>query len=376
MDIFIEDTNEVKVNFIYNQKDYIYKCQKNDKLIDLFNNFLNDIKKELNNLYLLYEGNLVEDYNMTISQFSKSDKEKEKIFLVYESNSINSVNISSTNSINDSNDEKIVKEINYEKDCALLIKNDDNKTEIGEVKKCCKEFIKILKDIYSYSGTNFYGENSTKSYFLKINIILFIQYCLILLVNEHGYHKNWNKIFTESENTNYITIGINSVIFTILCCCLFFMEKHPKYSCLLYFESVIFIPIINIYSFSITSENVKDYFLFSNRIINGVNAFSLISSFIFDFGTYRGVCTFLFFVILSAFAYTKENFFHLGDFIIYILYSLFCKHLAFKNKMHGFIFGVVISNYFMLMPLAIPMAVIALVFVIIMILIMLVKALS
>ena len=131
MDIFIEDTNEVNVNFIYNQKDYIYKCQKNDKLIDLFNNFLNDIKKELNNLYLLCEGNLVEDYNMTISQFIKSDKEKEKIFFVYESNSINSVNISSTNSINDSNDEKIIEEINYEKDCAQLIKNDDNKTEIG-----------------------------------------------------------------------------------------------------------------------------------------------------------------------------------------------------------------------------------------------------
>ena len=46
MDIFNTDIDEVKVNFKYEQKDYIYKCKKSKKLIDLFNNFLNDINKE------------------------------------------------------------------------------------------------------------------------------------------------------------------------------------------------------------------------------------------------------------------------------------------------------------------------------------------
>ena len=213
---------------------------------------------------------------------------------------------------------------------------------------------------------------------MKINIILLIQYSLIFLVNDNGYRKNWNKIFIESDNTKYIRFGIDSVIVTILCCCLFYMYKYPEYSCLeklLYFDIVIFILIINIYCFLITSEDVKNYILFSNKVINGVKCISFISSLLFDFGTYRGIFVFLFLIILSTFDYTKKSFFHFGDFIIYILYSLFCKHFAYKNKMHWFIFGVVISNYFMLTPMAIPMAAITLIYVISLILIMIGKAL-
>ena len=113
MELFIEDKNEVKVNFKYNQKDYFYKCKKSDKIIDIYNNFIKDIKSDKSELYLLCDGDKIEDYYITLNQLIKSDNEKEKIFLVYDYlNAINTVDSFSSYSINEENNDKKNEDIN------------------------------------------------------------------------------------------------------------------------------------------------------------------------------------------------------------------------------------------------------------------------
>lgn len=354
----IEDINDVIVNFKYNQKDNIYKCKKSDRLIDLYNQFLNKNSKELNDLYLLCDGNKIEDYNITINHTIKSDKEKEKIFLVYDCNAINTVNSFPILSINDeNNDDKKDEKTND-------IQNDPIKIENVKPQNCCSAFINILKNIFSLTRKNFYGQKSTKSFFVIINVVLFFQFIIITLINNTAFRNEWHKIFIESEDSIKITAGINVGIVTILCGVLFIIMRNmiEVDSCLkkvFYFYIFIFIPIISIFCFLLISQYEKIYIELWIFMIHFVNLITLLSSILLDFGTFLGFFVFLIFNILFIFEsphiFTIDSdtlfSFHMNFTIIYIAYLAIVKYFACYSKM-GCTFGIVITNYFMLFPIA------------------------
>ena len=235
----------------------------------------------------------------------------------------------------------------------ILIQKDDYLIE-NEKQKCCEMFISFIKKVVSKSGINFFGENSTKLYFIKINITLFFQHFIIHRINLYVYENNLNEIFNKSEKSQYIIFGINSGIVLILWAFLYYMIQHELSSCLenlLYFFIFIYIPIINFYCLLIPEKKIEDYILYLGKLINTINLLFSFSSVIFDFGTYRGIFLFLLFDIGILFLIEEGRFTEsISDLIPYSAYSIFCKYFSYSLK-KGCKFGVVISNYFILFPI-------------------------
>ena len=139
------------------------------------------------------------------------------------------------------------------------------------------------------------------------------------------------------------------------------MIKNNESDCLenlFCFYSLIYIPIINIYCFLVTSKEVQDkYVIKINGKINYVNYSSFISSIVFDFGTYRGIFLFLILIIIYAPQHEENLIYMLA---IYTIYSTLCKYCS-KGPYNGYKFGVIYTNYFILFPIAIVSLIYALI---------------
>ena len=82
-----------KVIFIYNGKDNMIQCNKNDKMKSIFQKYVNKIEKDINSIYFLYGGNNINDGELTLEQTANNlDKKNNEIKII-----VNDIDSSSSN---------------------------------------------------------------------------------------------------------------------------------------------------------------------------------------------------------------------------------------------------------------------------------------
>ena len=79
-----------KVIFTFENEEIIIQCNIKDKMKDIFMNFSIKEQKDLNNLYFIYNGNIIKE-DMEYSQILNEEDKKRNIMniIVYENNSLN-----------------------------------------------------------------------------------------------------------------------------------------------------------------------------------------------------------------------------------------------------------------------------------------------
>lgn len=63
-----ENINRYKVIFQYHEKTKEIICNENDCMLKIYNEFLNQIEKDKNEIYCLYNGEKIRDYNITFNK--------------------------------------------------------------------------------------------------------------------------------------------------------------------------------------------------------------------------------------------------------------------------------------------------------------------
>ena len=155
----------IKVTFEYNQDKATYDCNENDRIKDLLRNFINDIEieKDLKDVFLLYNGNIIDYNNKTFNQIIKSYEENINILVRFNGDNMNSSSINSIDSVD-----------------YISINNDEEK----KINTCdiCDTFLGILHvfgacfccigEILCIEG-NFSNNNSFRIFFILMNRTLF-----------------------------------------------------------------------------------------------------------------------------------------------------------------------------------------------------------
>ena len=81
------ECNEMKITFIFDAQEYnTFKCNVNEKLINIFENYSNKLGKKLDSLYFLFNGEKIDDFQKTIYEIANEESKKnmEMKILVYQ----------------------------------------------------------------------------------------------------------------------------------------------------------------------------------------------------------------------------------------------------------------------------------------------------
>ena len=74
-----------KMEFIYNGEKITIQCTHEDKVKDIISKYFNKLKKDINKLYFLYNGERIDGEKTFIEQSNREDKKNNKmIVLVYD----------------------------------------------------------------------------------------------------------------------------------------------------------------------------------------------------------------------------------------------------------------------------------------------------
>lgn len=276
IELLVFEEYPYQIKFQYEQNQKIVKIKKTEKVKDVLERYASQIGKDISELFFIYGGNSIpkELYNTAIYDIMNNNDKNKKLMNILvndnniENNSINSIVIPK-------------EEENYE---SSNIPIENNKIDMQKILLDQNEEIVKLNEI---SIDLVEQSNDKNKFFLKIFIILIIQYPLILLFFFLGFFYKLNEILLEKFSIGYeLTLviciyAILSIIFneilikktkkSIMIMILFFFSIDTiffAFSLLNYIESkyiIIALTLItlNILSMPINSLFIKKYtFLF------------------------------------------------------------------------------------------------------------------
>ena len=82
---------DIILNFNYKGQEVKIQCKKNENMNDIFKRYTNKIKKDINNIYFIYNGNIINNNKIKLEEINS--KENEINILVYDINNKNNERI-------------------------------------------------------------------------------------------------------------------------------------------------------------------------------------------------------------------------------------------------------------------------------------------
>ena len=79
------------LNFNYKGQEIKIQCKRNEYINDIFNRYSIKINKDINNIYFIYNGNIIKNNNIKLEEIN--DKDNEINILVYDINNKNNERI-------------------------------------------------------------------------------------------------------------------------------------------------------------------------------------------------------------------------------------------------------------------------------------------
>ena len=219
------------------------KLKENENYESLFDKIGNYFSLKRKSFYALCNGVLIGDddnyLNKSISQLTNEvNKETKEINLLIEFDELSNEESMETNKNNDVKNN--------------ALKNDENKG------------IQFIKN----------NNNKRAKFFLKIYLILLIQFLSIGLIVLLGFFKNFNKIFIQDFNSFILTSS--SALLYIVCVGLWALKYKKNYGNLLrFFIIILFIPYIIIFCF-LLSHYIPNKYILTILLLYILDIFSVI----------------------------------------------------------------------------------------------------
>ena len=389
-DILENEESNLNVVYTYDGQENIIICKKNDEMKEIFKKISNEINKDLNNIYFLfngicYEGRNNEKYTQIFSnviiKFNEIENE-DKINILVEDydNNVPIKNSKETYLINNQ-DDNINKKCCQnkcqnccKKCCQKCYKNCINCCQKcqNSCENCCNEFFNCIesclicfKDCILGFSWDRYEDIPTTIYLMKIYLTLFIQSCLINIYILLDYSYNINDYIIESQTCKIWAFVIDSIFITIICFSIYKIgqnENNRKME-ILYLYNIIYIPCI-IFGYFLLTEIIKkkEIILCQFSIFTSINLSLLLYVIIFKsyhfFGYFIStiifsiltIIPFYYFLIKNEKTIIKISLIGVGLFILYqMVLTDFCLK-KFEKDEH--IFASIIFNYSVLIPIA------------------------